>query len=161
MDKQRILCLFVLSVLASCQLSGPEGHCLGYCANCDPYALSSCRGESPCLWGFYSSQTNDQCRILPSLQVTISIMKIVSEELGERSDTTIVPYFTGWGGEAKLSKCEYLSIGRKKTVDVLGLFEGSISVEKEFLVPVGADVLELSFSLLRDEWLPLNDFLMI
>lgn len=73
MDKLRFLYLFALSVLVSSQLTGPAGNCLGYCATCDPYSLAKCKGETPCLWGFYDPEANGRCKILPSYSVTSKI----------------------------------------------------------------------------------------
>lgn len=73
----------------------------------------------------------------------------------------MIPYFQGWGSESKLMNCQYFSQGWQKTIDVLGLFTGELSIEKEFEVPLGSEQVEMSFSLVRNDWLPLNDFLMV
>lgn len=43
-------------------------------------------------------------------------------------NSATAPFLAGWIGESKLSKCEYLALGKKAIVDVLGLFDGSISM---------------------------------
>ncbi len=54
-----------------------------------------------------------------------------------------------------------MSMGAKKTIDVIGLFNGSSLIEKEFKVTQGSQIVEISFSLVRDDWLPINDFMVI
>ena len=54
-----------------------------------------------------------------------------------------------------------MSLGYRKTIDILGFFDGGSSIEKEFVIPPGTSQLDLSFSLVRSEWIPLSDFLMV
>jgi hypothetical protein len=81
--------------------------------------------------------------------------------LGQRATQGIVPFFSGWGLEAKLTKCEYLSFGSKQIIDVIGFFQTSESIEKEFLVPQQTELIYLSFTLVRDQWVPFSDFLLV
>lgn len=49
----------------------------------------------------------------------------------------------------------------KRTIDVLGLYSGVTMLEKTFPIDSNSQILSLSFNLLRDEWMPFNDFLLI
>lgn len=73
----------------------------------------------------------------------------------------VSPTPVGWGKEASVATCDYQSFGSKKTVDVLGFFQGTYSMEKSFPVAQGSEIFELSFSLVRSQWLPFHDFMMI
>jgi hypothetical protein len=44
---------------------------------------------------------------------------------------------------------------------VLGMFSGVEMLEKTFSVGSNVQLLELSFNMLHDEWLPFNDFLIV
>lgn len=49
----------------------------------------------------------------------------------------------------------------KRTIDILGLYSGVTMLEKTFPIDRNSQVISLSFNLLRDEWMPFNDFLLI
>ena len=76
-DLHRILFLFALSSLAAATISGPMGYCLGNCANCDPYALSKCKGLKACQWGYYDPSSNGNCQIVPSLTVPYNLFRSI------------------------------------------------------------------------------------
>lgn len=126
------------------------GSCLANCGTCEPNNLAICKGIQSCEWGHYDPIGNGTCVALPTLYA-------VSSEL----DGNSINNFPGWGEEGKYSTCEYYYQGKRKVVDVLGVFEGVTTVSKDFTVPPGQEVYFLSFNLLRDEWMPFSDFLML
>jgi hypothetical protein len=154
MSKQ--LFLFVLILLGSCQaqLLKSITNCLGNCTSCNPLNLASCQGSQPCEWGFYDPSANGTCRQTPSTE-TVAI------ELGERSNNSVNLVATGWNQFAKQSQCQYSSSVGTKYIDALGFYSGVEMLEKTFAVDPSSSVMELSFNLLHDEWLPFNDFLII
>ena len=68
---------------------------------------------------------------------------------------------SGWSGSAKQAVCEYASASGVQYIDVLGMFSGVEMLEKTFSVGSNVQLLELSFNMLHDEWLPFNDFLIV
>jgi hypothetical protein len=82
-------------------------------------------------------------------------------QLGERSTLGNAPVSESWGDSTKQTVCEYNSTTGKKYIDVLGLFSGVTMLEKTFQVNNNSQLFELSFNLIRDEWMPFNDFLLV
>lgn len=50
--------------------------------------------------------------------------------MGERANQVMSPTPVGWGKEASVTTCKYQSFSSKKTVDVLGFFQGASSIKK-------------------------------
>ena len=88
-------------------------------------------------------------------------MQLLWAQLGERTSDSTPVVSESWGDSTKQVLCEYNSPSGKKYIDALGLFGGVTMLEKTFPVDNSSQVLELSFNLLRDEWMPFNDFLLI
>jgi hypothetical protein len=52
-------------------------------------------------------------------------------------------------------------LGRRQAIDVIGIFFQIQSISRAFKVSAGLDIYEVSFNLIRDVWMPFNDFLII
>jgi hypothetical protein len=131
------LLLLCLAATAAVALSS-VGHCLANCVTCEPNNLAVCKGAQPCEWGHYDPNATGSCSTLPTLRT-------LSHELTAKPSSS-----PDWSGDVSYSVCEYTYQGKKKAVEVLGIFGGVTAVSRTFTVLPGSQVLLLSFNLVRD-----------